>query len=88
MQAIVELAVRVTVDDSGENVGEVAHRLDAVELADFDQRSDDRPVLGSRAGADAARILGTAHHDHAQLRRDDVEPPAYMFANPVQAWQR
>lgn len=32
-QEIVDLAVRVAVDDSGENVGEVAHRLDAVELA-------------------------------------------------------
>lgn len=30
----------------GEHVGEIAERLDAVELAGLDERGDDRPVLG------------------------------------------
>jgi hypothetical protein len=41
----------VTVDDAGYNVGEVGMRLDAEELAAFDQRSDDRPMLGAAVGA-------------------------------------
>jgi hypothetical protein len=50
-QQIVDPAVRVAVDDLGEDVGEIAERLDAVELAGLDQRGDDGPVLGATVGA-------------------------------------
>ena len=44
-QAIVDLAVGVAVDDPGEQVGEVAERLDSIQFADFDQGGDDGSVL-------------------------------------------
>jgi hypothetical protein len=34
---LVDLAVRMTVDDPGEDVGEVAKRIDIVQLAGLDQ---------------------------------------------------
>ena len=42
----------MAVDDAGNHVGEVTVRLDAEELAGFDQRGDHRPMLGTavRAG--------------------------------------
>ena len=49
-QKIVDLAVGVAVDDPGEHVGEVAERLDVVQLARLDQRGDDGPVLGTAVG--------------------------------------
>lgn len=46
-QQIVDLAVRMAVDDPGEYVGEIAEWLDAIEFAGFDQRGDDGPVFGA-----------------------------------------
>ena len=37
----------MAVDDAGDDVGEVAMRLDLDELAGLDQRSDAGPILGS-----------------------------------------
>ncbi len=56
-QEIVDLAVWVAVDDPGEHVGQVAERLDVVQLASFDQRSDDGPVLGAAVGAREEGVL-------------------------------
>ena len=50
-EQLVDLAVGVAVDDLGENVGEIAERLDAVELAGLDKRGDDGPVLGTTIGS-------------------------------------
>jgi hypothetical protein len=36
-EQIVDLAVGVVIDDLGEDVGEIAERVDAVELSGFDQ---------------------------------------------------
>src|ERR1700722_4831638 len=43
-QQIVDLAVRVTVDDLCDDVGEVGVRFDAHEFAGLDQRGDDGPM--------------------------------------------
>jgi len=56
-QKIVDLAVGVAFDDPGEHVGEVAERLDVVQLARLDQRGDDGPVLGAVVGACEEHIL-------------------------------
>ena len=37
----------MAVDDPGDDVGDVAVRLDPKQLAGFDQRSDERPVFGA-----------------------------------------
>jgi hypothetical protein len=46
-QKIVYLAVGVTVDDLGDDVGQVGMRFDGAELAGLDQRGDDGPVLAA-----------------------------------------
>ena len=47
----------MAVDDPGEDVGEIGVRLDPVELAGFDERGDDRPVLAAAIGAGEERVL-------------------------------
>ena len=47
----------MAVDDPGGGVGEVGLRVDAVQLAGFDERSDDRPVFGPAVGAGEERVL-------------------------------
>jgi hypothetical protein len=39
-QEIADPAVGVALDDPGEDIGEIAERLDTVKFAGFDQRSD------------------------------------------------
>ncbi len=73
-QKIVDLAVWVAVDDPGEHVGEVSERFDVVQLAGFDQRSDDGPMLGSTVGACEECVLtvegnGAQRTGKAWLRR-------------------
>jgi hypothetical protein len=48
---LIETGLGVAVDDAGNDVGQIAVRLDAEELAAFDQRGDDRPMLGAAIGA-------------------------------------
>ena len=47
----IDVAVGMTVDDPGKDVGQIAKRIDVVEFAGFDQRSDSGPVLGAAVGA-------------------------------------
>jgi hypothetical protein len=44
-QEVVDLAVKVSVDELGDDLCEVGLRLDADELAGLDQRGDDRLTL-------------------------------------------
>jgi hypothetical protein len=46
-QQLIDVAVGMTLDDPGEDVGEVRERIDVVELAGLDERSDDGPMLGA-----------------------------------------
>ena len=57
----------MAVDDAGDDVGEVAVRLDVEELAGLDQRSDHRPVLGTaiRAGEECVLAIKRERADGA-----------------------
>jgi hypothetical protein len=66
-QEIVDLAVWVAVDDPGEYVGQVAERLDVVQLARLDQRRDDGPVLGAAVRAREEGVL--------PVERDQADRP-------------
>ena len=48
-QQVVDLAIEMAVDDPGDDVGEIGVRLGPAELAGFDERGDDRPVLAAAA---------------------------------------
>ena len=48
-QQIVESALRVALDDAGDDLSEVGVWLDADELAGLDQRGDHRPMLAALA---------------------------------------
>ncbi|ESY17766.1 hypothetical protein X749_30655 [Mesorhizobium sp. LNJC391B00] len=47
----------MAIDDPGEDIGEIAEGLDAVEFAGFDQRGDDCPVFGAAIGACKEGVL-------------------------------
>ena len=47
----------MTVDDAGDDVGEVTERIDTKQLAGFDQRGDDRPVLSAAIRAGEQGVL-------------------------------
>jgi hypothetical protein len=70
-QEIVDLAVWVAVDDPGEHVGQVAERLDVVQLARLDQRSDDGPVLSAAVRAREEGVL-SVERDRADRPLDGV----------------
>ena len=50
-QEVVNLTAGMAVDDPGGDVGEIGVRLDPAELACFDERGDDGPVLATGIGA-------------------------------------
>ena len=56
-QQFIELALRMAVDDAGDDVGEVSVRLDANQFAGLDERGDHGPVLGAAVGACEQGIL-------------------------------
>lgn len=47
-QQLIDPALLVAVDDGGKRGGQVGLRINSIEFAGLDQRSDGRPVLGSR----------------------------------------
>lgn len=51
----------MTFGDPGDDVGEISLGLDAAELAGFDERGDDGPVLGAAVGAGEQGILAGEH---------------------------
>lgn len=61
----------MAVDDLGEHVGEVAERLDVVQLAHLDQRSDNGPVLGATFRAGEEDVL-PVERDRADRPLDRV----------------
>jgi hypothetical protein len=50
-QQFVDLAIGMAVDNPGEDIGEIAERLDTIEFAGFDQRRNGCPVFGTAVGA-------------------------------------
>ena len=53
----------MAIDETGEHVGEIGVRIDAVQLAALDQRGEDGPVLGAlvRAGEQAIFLAESRH---------------------------
>ena len=68
---VVDLALSVAFDDAGDDVGEVALRLDGVELCGFDERGDHGPVLGPTVGASEEGVLAV-ESDRPDRPFDDV----------------
>jgi hypothetical protein len=56
-QQLIDLAVGMTVDNFGDDVGEIAVRFDTAELAGLNQRSNDCPALATAVGTGEERIL-------------------------------
>ena len=61
------------------------HRLGRQAALDQPRR---RRRLDHRCLAGAAGVFGPAHHQHPELRRDDVEPLGDVLADPVQRRRR
>ena len=47
----------MTVDEAGEDVGEIGFGIDVVEFAGLDERGEDRPMLAAAVGAGEQCIL-------------------------------
>ena len=70
-QEFVDTAVEMSVDDFGDGVGEVGVGIDAGELAGFDQRGDDGPVVAATVRAGEESIL-PVQRDGANGALDDI----------------
>src|ERR1700722_14293354 len=70
-QEIVDLTVRMAVDDSGDDVFGVGVGFDATQLTGLDQRSDDGPVLAAAIGAGEECVLAVERNRSARSC-DDV----------------
>jgi hypothetical protein len=64
-QEFVEAALRMAIDDAGDDVRQVAVGLDADKLTGFDERSDDGPMLGAavRAGEECIFAIESERAD-------------------------
>lgn len=76
-QQLVEAALRMALDDASDDVGEIAERLDAAELAGLDQRSNDGPMLGATIGAGEQGILASQCQG----------PDAALHGLPLSLWR-
>ena len=56
-QQLIEAIEGMARDNAGEDVGEKSLRIDAVEFAGLDQRSEVGPMLAAAVGADKERVL-------------------------------
>ena len=61
----------MTVDDPGENIGEIAERLDFVKFTGLDQRCDGGPVVGAAVRASEQSIF-PVQRDRADGTLDGV----------------
>ena len=70
-QERVEPAVGMALDDVGDDIGDVAPRLDAVQLAGLDQQGQHRPVVAAAVGAGEEGVLAV-ERDGPDGSLDDV----------------
>lgn len=73
----------MSLDDAGDDVGEVSERLDAVELAGLDERGDDGPMPGAAVGAGEQGVLAR-ERERPDGALDDVVvdlDPAVVYAS-------
>jgi hypothetical protein len=61
-EEVVEAGIWPEIDETAENVGKVAIRIDAAELAGLDQRSNDGPVLRAVVVAGEECVLARESH--------------------------
>ena len=54
---LIDVVVWMTVDDPGEDVGQIAEWVDIVELTGFDQGGDGGPMLGTAVRPREQRVL-------------------------------
>src|SRR5437764_2469043 len=59
---LVDVGLRPAVDEAGQEIGEVALRIHAVELAGFDQGRDGRPVLTTLVAAGEQCVFAREGH--------------------------
>ena len=75
---MLEFADRVAGDQPSEHIGEIRLRIDAIQFAGFDERSEDCPVLATAVGASEQRVLSIEGEradgafDHVRV---DLDPP-------------
>src|ERR1700722_1576768 len=70
-QELVDAAIRMAVDDLADHIDQVGVRIDAVEFAGLDQRSNDRPVFAAAVGTGEERVL-PVQCDWADATFDDI----------------
>src|SRR5882672_10889044 len=70
-QQLVDALDRMACDDLGEYVAQIGLRIDAVHLAGFDERGNDRPVLATAVGAGEEVVLA-AERDRTDRTLDDI----------------
>ena len=68
---LVDAAIRMAVDDLADHIDQVGVRIDAVEFAGLDQRSNDRPVFAAAVGTGEERVL-PVQCDWADTTFDDI----------------
>src|SRR5438132_14434495 len=70
-QQLVDALDRMACDNLGEYVAQIGLRIDAVHLAGFDERGDDRPVVTTAIGAGEEVVLA-AKCDRTDRTLDDI----------------
>src|SRR6476659_2352067 len=70
-QELVDAAIRMAVDDLADHIDQVGVRIDAVEFAGLDQRSNDLPVFAAAVGTGEERVL-PVRCDWADATFDDI----------------
>src|SRR6187402_3777995 len=70
-QQLVDAAHRMAGNDLCEHVAQIGLRIEAVHLASFDERGNDRPMLAAAVGAGEEVVLA-AERDRADRALDDI----------------
>ena len=61
-EEFIDGAVEMSIDDLGQQVGQIGVGFDAAQLTVFDQRGDDGPVVAAAVGAGEERVLAVESH--------------------------
>jgi hypothetical protein len=70
-QQLIDVAVEMTADDPGEDVGEISERVDVIQFTGFDQGGDGGPMPGAAVRTCEQCIL-SIERDRAHRTLDDV----------------
>ena len=82
-QQLVDGAIGMTVDDPGEDVGQVAERIDIVQLTGLDQGGDGGPMFGAAIRACEQRVRrSSTSPNFTPSRRTSVAAAPRSGASP------